>query len=98
MTPYLIGFSAICALLSFGLKYRLIWTWYAGWFILFMYAGLIGSFFFSSLLITQTNQGIGFSALYSVGGFLFWIPFTLWWSRNRGLFGKNGNANGAQAK
>ena len=89
MTPYFLGFAAVCGILSFGLNYRFTWVWYAGWFVLFMYAGLIGHFFFWALLVTQTNQGIGFAALYALGGFLFWLPFALWWGRNRKLFGKH---------
>lgn len=88
MAPFIISFAVLCAFLSFGLKFRFTWTWYAGWVVLYLYAAYVGSFFVSALILSQTYQGIGFAALYLLGGFLFWIPFTIWWGKNRNLFGK----------
>ena len=87
LMPYFIGFAVICLILSVGLQTRATWTWYAGWVLLYLFAGYVGTFFFSALYYASTPNAAGAAALYLFGGLLFWMPVAVWWAGHRHLFG-----------
>jgi len=88
MTPFILGFAAVCAVLSYGLWYRPLWAWYAGWAVLFFIATSFGAFFYPALFHSQSYQELGLSFLYLLGGYLFWLPFVLGWIHCRRFFGQ----------
>lgn len=86
MTPYLLAFALVCAVLSYGLWYRRPWMWYVGWVFFYLFGAYFGRWFFSGLFISETVSGIVFASIYLFGGLLVWLPAVLWWSNNRHQF------------
>lgn len=88
MGPYLLGFSLICGILSYGMMKRPTWMWYAGWAILYLLAGYLGTMFIGNLIAATTVPGMALAFAIFFGGFAFWMPLALFWFRKRELFGR----------
>ena len=86
MTPFIIGFALLCAVISIGLNYRRVWMWYLGWIIFYLFAAYFGNWFFGALYYASDYQSIAFSLLYLAGGLLLWLPSILWWAQKKSAF------------
>ena len=91
MAPFLI-LAVVCCVASFGLQQRAVWTWYVGWVVFFLAAGIYGTFTFSGLYNAQTAKEVAFAFVYLVGGALLWIPAAVWWCNRRSFFGQRRGA------
>jgi hypothetical protein len=87
MLPFLL-LAVFCCLASYGLQKRAAWVWYAGWGMLFLGAGLYGTFTFSALYSAQTSMAVLAAWVYIGGGALLWIPAAVWWCARRNAFGR----------
>ena len=85
--PFLILAVLFCVA-SLGLQQRAVWAWYAGWLVLFLAAGVYGTFTFSGLYNAQTAKDVAFAFVYLAGGALLWIPAAVWWCNRRSFFGR----------
>lgn len=87
LLPYYVGFAVVFIILSIGLQRRTVWLWYLGWVILYLFAGYIGSFFFSALYYADSLAAEGWACIYLAGGLVLWLPASVWWATHRQLFG-----------
>ena len=86
MGPYLLTFSLICGILSYGLMRRPVWMWYFGWVFFYLFAGFFSLFFFGAVNGSQTHLQVAFSGVYLLGGLALWLPSVMWWIRIRPTF------------
>ncbi len=86
--PYLLGFSLICGILSYGMMKRTAWMWYTGWAVLYLFSSYLGSLFLANLQQARNPAGEVFAFSLFIIGFLLWLPLVLFWIRYRGKFRK----------
>jgi hypothetical protein len=87
MLPFLI-LATMCCLVAVGLQQRTVWTWYMGWVVLFLAAGIYGTNTFSGLYNAQTPAATFAAFIYLGGGALVWTLAAVWWCGRRGFFGR----------
>lgn len=87
MTPWMLGFAAVCFILCYGLLRRPRWMWYAGWAVIYFVATGFGQFFYSALLLASDAAGVAYAWVYFVGGLLQWLVFALFWAGVNDQFG-----------
>ncbi|MES2594997.1 MAG: hypothetical protein V4662_06670 [Verrucomicrobiota bacterium] len=85
--PYFLGFSLICALLSYGLLRGPRWMWYLGWAVFYFISGRAGHDWFMMLHSATDHWHAVHACAYLLGGFLIWLPAVIWWTNCRHLFG-----------
>jgi|GEM_PF-3001671 len=85
--PYILGFSLVFSILSYGLMKRPAWMWYLGWVILYLIAGYLGTFFYGALFEASNAAQEASTLIYLAGGLLLWAPWAVWWANHRHLFG-----------
>ena len=86
MTPYIVGFGLVCAIMAIGLNYRRPWMWHLGWVIFYLFAAYFGNLFFAALYNSPDYRSLAFSLIYLAGGLVLWLPSILWWSRKKTSF------------
>lgn len=62
--------------------------WYAGWAVLYLVAGYLGTMFIGNLVTAGTVARMALAFAIFFGGFAFWMPLALFWFRKRELFGR----------
>ena len=87
MVPYLLGFAALCIVLSYGVQKRRPWMWYVGFVIFYLMAAYFGSFFLGLLAKAEGPEQEAFACLYLVGGLVFWMPQVILWVKYKHIFG-----------
>jgi hypothetical protein len=77
--PFLILVPIICFGLAYGFQKRTRWAWYAGWVVLFFFAGAVALYTTAMLFSAQTVPQFILAAVFTTGGAALWTLFAVRW-------------------